>query len=81
MASDSHYTSFDGVNFLLDNPCTYVLSRVCDESGLFPEFSVEVRNEKKGGSSVSSVHQVNVNMQGLRVTMLRKERRRVMVSV
>ncbi|XP_057184179.1 zonadhesin-like [Triplophysa rosa] len=80
VSSDSHYTSFDGVNFLLDNPCMYVLSRVCDMSGLLPEFSVEVRNEKKGDSSISSVHQVNVNTHGLRVAMLRKERRRVMVN-
>ncbi|XP_051727318.1 MAM and LDL-receptor class A domain-containing protein 1-like isoform X3 [Ctenopharyngodon idella] len=80
VASDPHYTTFDGVSFQFESPCTYVLSKVCDESGLLPEFAVEVQNERKGDSHVSSIQQVNVNIHGLRVSMLRTERSRVMVN-
>ncbi|XP_067219544.1 MAM and LDL-receptor class A domain-containing protein 1 isoform X1 [Chanodichthys erythropterus] len=80
VASDPHYTTFDGVSFQFESPCTYVLSKVCDESGLLPEFAVEVQNERKGDSHVSSIQQVNVNIRGLRVSMLRTERSRVMVN-
>ncbi|XP_067309535.1 alpha-tectorin [Pseudorasbora parva] len=80
VASDPHYTTFDGVSFQFESPCTYVLSKVCDESGLLPEFAVEVQNERKGDSHVSSIQQVDVNIRRMRVTMLRRERSRVMVN-
>lgn len=47
---------------------------------MLPEFAVEVQNERKGDSHISSIQQVNVNIRGLRVSMLRTERSRVMVS-
>ncbi|XP_056336956.1 MAM and LDL-receptor class A domain-containing protein 1 isoform X1 [Danio aesculapii] len=80
VASNPHYTTFDGVSFQFESPCTYILSKVCDDSGLLPEFAVEVQNEKKGESHVSSIQQVNVNIYGLRVSMMRAERSKVMVN-
>ncbi|XP_016113970.1 zonadhesin-like [Sinocyclocheilus grahami] len=80
VASDPHYTTFDGVSFQFESPCTYVLSKVCDDSGLLPEFAVEVQNENKGDSHISSIQQVNINVHGLTVTMVRTERRKVMVN-
>uniref|UniRef100_A0A8C2CV18 Zonadhesin n=1 Tax=Cyprinus carpio TaxID=7962 RepID=A0A8C2CV18_CYPCA len=62
------------------SPCTYLLSKVCDDSGLLPEFAVEVQNENKGDSHVSSIQKVNINVHGLRVTMVRTERIKVMVN-
>ncbi|XP_030629325.1 zonadhesin, partial [Chanos chanos] len=78
--SDPRYTTFDGVNFRFVGPCTYVLAKVCDNSELLPTFVVEAQNEKRGDSSISSIQRVNVNIQGLRVSMLKRDRHRVMVN-
>ncbi|KTF79726.1 hypothetical protein cypCar_00039478, partial [Cyprinus carpio] len=80
VASDPYYTTFDGVSFQFESPCTYLLSKVCDDSGLLPEFAVEVQNENKGDSHISSIQKVNINVHGLRVTMVRTERSKVMVN-
>ncbi|KAL2097126.1 hypothetical protein ACEWY4_006333 [Coilia grayii] len=74
------YTTFDGVNFRFVGPCTYVLAKTCDEGAALPGFSVEVKNEAHGNSSVSSVQQVNVDLRGIHVSMLRRQFDRVMVN-
>ncbi|KAI1882995.1 hypothetical protein AGOR_G00240660 [Albula goreensis] len=61
-------------------PCTYVLAKVCDEQPTVPFFRVEARNELRGDSSTSSIQQVNVDLQGLTMSMLKRETQKVMVN-
>lgn len=77
------YTTFDGVNFPFVGPCTYVMTRTCDQGPTAQPlaFSVEVKNEHHGSSSVSSVQQVNVDLKGVHLSMLRKKLNQVMVSL
>ncbi|XP_066508130.1 MAM and LDL-receptor class A domain-containing protein 1-like [Hoplias malabaricus] len=80
VASDLRFTTFDGVNFRFMGPCTYILTRVCEGINTLPDFVVEIQKKLRSNSSVSRIQQVNVNLQGLRVSLLRRDRRRVMVN-
>ncbi|XP_036411853.1 zonadhesin [Colossoma macropomum] len=80
VASDLRYRTFDGVNFRFMGPCAYILTKVCDGVSVVPGFAVEVQKEQRSNSSVSLIQQVKVNLQGLRVTLLRRDRRRIMVN-
>ncbi|KAG5286596.1 hypothetical protein AALO_G00016710 [Alosa alosa] len=80
--SKPRYTTFDGVNFGFVGPCTYILAKTCTEGATEQPlpFIVEAENEQQGNSSVSSVQQVNVDLKGVHLSMLRKEFKRVMVN-
>ncbi|CAB1326068.1 unnamed protein product, partial [Coregonus sp. 'balchen'] len=79
--SDFHYSTFDWANFRFVVPCTYVLARVCSPSETpLSHFSVEVKNELRGNSSVSPVLQVNVEVENLRVSLHKRQNHRVMVN-
>ncbi|XP_052319618.1 zonadhesin-like isoform X2 [Oncorhynchus keta] len=79
--SNPHYSTFDGANFRFVGPCTYVLTRVCAPSETpLPHFSVEVKNELRGNSSVSAVQQVMVEVENLRVSLHKRQNHRVMVN-
>uniref|UniRef100_A0A8C7WLE3 Zonadhesin n=1 Tax=Oncorhynchus mykiss TaxID=8022 RepID=A0A8C7WLE3_ONCMY len=79
--SNPHYSTFDGANFRFVGPCTYVLTRVCAPSETpLSHFSVEVKNELRGNSSVSAVQQVKVEVENLRVSLYKRQNHRVMVN-
>uniref|UniRef100_A0A8C7LIK6 Zonadhesin-like n=1 Tax=Oncorhynchus kisutch TaxID=8019 RepID=A0A8C7LIK6_ONCKI len=79
--SNPHYSTFDGANFRFMGPCTYVLTQVCAPSETpLSHFSVEVKNELRGNSSVSAVHQVKVEVENLRVSLHKRQNHRVMVN-
>ena len=77
--SDSYCSTFDGAVFSFVGSCTYVLTRVCSALEPLAQFSVEVRTKQKDNSSRPSIEQVNVALGNLRVSMLKRENRRVMV--
>ncbi|XP_038819196.1 zonadhesin-like [Salvelinus namaycush] len=82
--SNPHYSTFDGANFRFVGPCTYVLTRVCSPSAPsetpLSHFSVEVKNELRGNSSVSAVQHVKVEVENLRVSLHKRQNHRVMVN-
>ncbi|KAK3513846.1 hypothetical protein QTP70_028832 [Hemibagrus guttatus] len=78
--SDLRYTTFDGVKSRFMGHCIYLLTEVCDEAGLLPYFVVEVKYEQIGKSSKVQIQQVNLNIQHLRVTLPRREKRKIMVN-
>ncbi|KAJ8390348.1 hypothetical protein AAFF_G00107420 [Aldrovandia affinis] len=75
-----HLSTFDGANVRFAGPCTYVLAKVCADSASIPFFSVEAHNGQQGDYSTTSVQQVNVDLQGLTVSLLKGETRKVMVN-
>ncbi|XP_053507428.1 MAM and LDL-receptor class A domain-containing protein 1 isoform X2 [Ictalurus furcatus] len=78
--SDLRYTTFDGVKSHFMGHCIHVLTEVCDEAGLLPNFLVEVKNEQIGKSTKFQIQQVNLNIKSLRVTLPRRNNRKIMVN-
>lgn len=78
--SDLRYTTFDGVKSRFMGHCIHVLTELCDEAGLLPDFAVEVKNEQTGKLSKFQIQEVNLKIQSLTVTLLRRNKRKIMVS-
>lgn len=78
--SHADCSTFDGVLFRFIAPCTYILAMTCSPTDPLPMFSVEVVNEQKGNSSVTNVQQVTVNTGEFRISLLKKQTSRVVVS-
>ncbi|KAM9439245.1 uncharacterized protein Hap1MRO34_026562 [Clarias gariepinus] len=80
VTSDLQYTTFDGVKSCFMGHCTHVLTKLCDESGLLPDFLLEVKNEQIGKSFKFQMQQVNLKIQNLRVMLPRRNKRKIMVN-
>lgn len=78
--SHTELSTFDGVFFRFISACTYLLATTCSRSDALSEFSVEVVNAPEGISSQSSIQQVNVETQNFRVSFLKWQTQRVVVS-
>ncbi|XP_046731765.1 MAM and LDL-receptor class A domain-containing protein 1 isoform X3 [Silurus meridionalis] len=80
VTSDLRFTTFDGVISRFMGHCFHVLTKVCNESSLLPDFVVEVKNEQIGQSPKFKIQQVNLRMQSVRVTLQRRNKRKIMVN-
>nr|XP_023674870.1 zonadhesin-like [Paramormyrops kingsleyae] len=78
--TDPQQKSADGAEFRLEGPCSYILTKLCTDSANLPYFSVEVQNKQEPNRSVLAIQQVNIELYGLRISMLRAEKRRVIVN-
>jgi len=62
-------------------PCTYILAQTCLPTGGLPVFSVEVVNERsENNASESAIQRVNVQVNDVRLSLLKRETRRAMVK-
>ncbi|XP_077695788.1 alpha-tectorin isoform X4 [Eretmochelys imbricata] len=59
---DPHYHTFDGFLFHFQGSCAYLLTRQCWPESNLPFFSVEAKNENRGGSSVSWLKDISVEV-------------------
>lgn len=78
--SHTDCSTFDGVLFRFMAPCTYTLAKTCSPSEAMPMFSVEVVNEQNWNSSLPTVQQVVVDLGNFRVSLLKRQTHRVVVS-
>lgn len=79
--TDPQCSTFDGALFRFMAPCTYILAKTCSNSRGLPMFSVEVVNKQSGNNmSESAVQQVNVEVHNFRVSLFKRETKRVMVN-
>ncbi|KAJ8357485.1 hypothetical protein SKAU_G00202790 [Synaphobranchus kaupii] len=77
--SEPHVRTFDGASYSFAEPCNYVLAQVCTDPAPVPFFRVEAQNEQRGDSA-SYIQQVSVDLQGLTVSLLKREAHKVMVN-
>lgn len=78
--SNTDCSTFDGVLFRFMAPCTYTLAKTCLASEALPAFSVEVVSEQNGNSSLPVVEQVIVKISNFRMSLLKRQTHRVVVS-
>lgn len=64
---EPHYHTFDGFLFHFQGSCAYLLARQCLHSSRLPFFSVEAKNEHRGGSAVSWVKELSVEVNGYKI--------------
>lgn len=77
--SDLRYTTFDGVKSHFMGHCIHVLTEACDRAKLLPDFAVNVKNEQICESSKFQIQEVNLKIQNFRLTLLRRNKRKIMV--
>ncbi|XP_024607712.1 alpha-tectorin isoform X8 [Neophocaena asiaeorientalis asiaeorientalis] len=64
---EPHYHTFDGFLFHFQGSCAYLLARQCLHTSSLPFFSVEAKNEHRGGSAVSWVKELSVEVNGYKI--------------
>ncbi|XP_074009679.1 IgGFc-binding protein-like [Numenius arquata] len=77
---DPHYLTFDKVRHNFMGNCTYTLAKVCSNTTSLPYFNVEAKNEHRGNTRVSYVREVLVEVYGVRIAIVKKEKSRVLVN-
>ncbi|NXG08040.1 TECTA protein, partial [Sakesphorus luctuosus] len=66
---DPHYHTFDGFLFHFQGSCSYLLARQCWPGSPLPYFSVEAKNENRGGSSVSWLRDIFVEVYSHKIVL------------
>uniref|UniRef100_A0A663DPG6 VWFD domain-containing protein n=1 Tax=Aquila chrysaetos chrysaetos TaxID=223781 RepID=A0A663DPG6_AQUCH len=78
--SDPHYNTFDKVTHSFMGNCTYTLAKVCSNTTSLPYFNVEATNEHRGNTRVSYVREVLVEVYGVRIAIVKREKSQVLVN-
>lgn len=66
---DPHYHTFDGFLFHFQGSCSYLLTRQCWPGSQLPYFNVEAKNENRGGSSVSWLRDIFVEVYSHKIVL------------
>lgn len=78
---DPHYHTFDGRNFDFMGTCTYTIAKTCGPDTTLPSFSIEAKNENRGGNTrVSYTASVTIRVYNITISVVSHETGLVRVS-
>uniref|UniRef100_A0A8C5SFY2 Tectorin alpha n=1 Tax=Laticauda laticaudata TaxID=8630 RepID=A0A8C5SFY2_LATLA len=77
---DPHYHTFDGFLFHFQGSCSYLLARQCWPGSRLPFFSVEAKNENRGGSSVSWLKDISIEIYSHKIVIPKGSFGKIMID-
>ncbi|KAM9299513.1 IgGFc-binding protein-like [Gastrophryne carolinensis] len=79
-AGNSHFTSFDGLDYNLQGACSYILSKVCKSGTELPNFMVVAESGNFGERNVFGISTLKVNVHEYEITLERGVQWKVKVN-
>lgn len=79
---DSYYRTFDGRDFVLQGDCNYTLVQTtCPGLNASVPLEINIARAYLKSATVSTIHMVQINVQGLNISIVKEDRNHVRVSL
>ncbi|KAM9852133.1 IgGFc-binding protein-like [Aulostomus maculatus] len=78
---DSYYRTFDGRDFALLGNCNYTfVQTTCPGSNVTVRFQINIARAYLNSATASTIHTVEINIQGFNISMVKAERNHVRIN-
>lgn len=79
---DSYYRTFDGRDFVLQGNCNYTLVQTsCPGFNASIPLQINIARAYLNSATVSTIHTVQISIQGLNISIVKEDKNHVRVSV
>lgn len=79
---DSYYRTFDGKDFILQGNCNYTLVQTaCPGPNVSIPLQINVARAYLNSATVSSIHMVQISIQGFNISIIKDDKNHVRVSL